>query len=172
MATKPTGFGKAREVYTNLDPRVRLGVQLVGFGLTVYIIYRLIKAQKQSKVDKPFSSEAQATANDLETLNKNPYTRQKISDSQAKAYANKIWTCMNGKGTYEYELIGVFYHLYNDADFLAVEKAYGVRTVYSKTYFVDDFRGNMTSAIADELDVDYIKKINSILSKKKIKRRV
>ena len=118
------------------------------------------------------TNEAQSTANDLEALNKNPYTRQKISDSQAKAYANKIFTCMNGKGTYEYELVGVFYHLFNDADFLAVEKAFGTRTIYSKTYFVDDFRGNMVSAIADELDVDYIKKINSILAKKNIRRRV
>jgi len=171
MATQST-FSKTKEVYSNLDPRVRLGVQLVGFGLAVYIIYRLIKAQKQAKEDKPMTNEAQATANDLEQLNKNPYTRQKISDSQAKAYANKIWTCMEGKGTYEDELVGVFYHLNNDADFLAVEKAYGVRTIHSKTYFVDDFRGNMVSAIADELGVDYIKKINSILAKKKIKRRV
>ena len=172
MATQQGGFDKAREVYRNLDPRVRLGVQVVGFGLAVYIIYRLVKAQKQAKIDKPFSSEAQATANDLETLNKNPYTRQKISESQAKAYANKIWTCMEGKGTYEDELVGVFYHLSNDADFLAVEKAYGVRTIHSKTYFVDDFRGNMVSALADELGVDYIKKINSILAKKGIRRRV
>ena len=172
MATQQGGFGKAREVYTNLDPRVRLGVQVVGFGLAVYIIYRLVKAQKQAKIDKPLTNEAQSTANDLEALNKNPYTRQKISDSQAKAYANKIFTCMNGKGTYEYELVGVFYHLFNDADFLAVEKAFGTRTIYSKTYFVDDFRGNMVSAIADELDVEYIKKINSILAKKNIRRRV
>lgn len=172
MATQQGGFAKAREVYINLDPRIRLGVQIVGFGLAVYLIYKAVKGAKQVKQDKPNRSEAQATANDLESLNKNPYTRQKISDSQAHAYANKIWTCMEGKGTYESELVGVFYHLKNDADFLAVEKAYGTRTIHSKTYFVPDFRGNMLSAIADELDVSYIKKINSILAKKGIRRRV
>jgi hypothetical protein len=167
-----TGFDKAREIYRNLDPRLRLGVQVAGFGLAVYIIYKLVKKQQEIKVDKPFTNEAQATANDLEALNKNPYTRQKISDAQAKAFANKIWTCMEGKGTYENELISVFYHLKNDADFLAVEKAYGVRTIHSKTYFVDDFRGNMIAGIVSELSVDEIKRINTILSKKGIKRRV
>lgn len=169
---KQGGFDKAREVYRNLDPRVRFGVQLVAFGVGVYIVWKLIKAQKQASLDKPFTSEQSTTATELEMLNKNPYTRQKITDSQAKAYANKIWTCMEGKGTYEDELVGVFYHLSNDADFLALSKAYGIRTIHSKTYFVDDFRGNMVSAIADELDVSYIKKINSILSKKGIKHRV
>jgi dethiobiotin synthetase len=172
MAIQPSGFDKTKEVYKNLDPRVRLGVQVVGFGLAVYIIYRLIKKQKQMVVDKPFSTEAQATANDLEELNKNPYTRQKISNSQASAFANKIYSCMKGLGTYEYEMIGVFYHLKNDADFLAVEKAFGIRTIPSGTFLVGDFRGNMTSCIADELSVDYIKKINTILSKKGIRRRV
>ena len=172
MATQPSGFDKTREVYKNLDPRIRFGVQVVGFGLAVYIIYRLITKQKERVSDKPNRTEAQNTANDLEELNKNPYTRQKISNSQASAFANKIWTCMEGKGTYENELVGVFYNLKNDADFLAVEKAYGTRTIHSKTYFVDDFRGNMVSAIADELGVDYIKKINSILAKKGIRRRV
>lgn len=171
MATQ-SGFEKAREVYKNLDPRFRFGVQLVGFSLGVYIIYKLVKKQQQNVIDKPFTTETQATANDLEVLNKNPYTRQKISDSQAKAFANKIWTCMEGMGTYENELVGVFYNLKNDADFLAVEKAYGVRTIHSKVYFVPDFRGNMTSALTDELTIDYIKKINTILSKKGIRRRV
>jgi hypothetical protein len=172
MAIKNGGYAKTKEVYSNLDPRIRLGVQIVGFGLAVYLIFKLIKKQKDMKIDKPFENEAQATANDLATLNKNPYTKQSISDSQAKAYANKIWTCMEGKGTYENELIGVFYHLKNTADFLAVEKAYDVRTIHSKTYFVDDFRGNMVAGITSELDVTEIKKINSILSKKGIKRTV
>jgi hypothetical protein len=165
-------YQKVKEVYGNLDPRIRLLVQITGLVVGIYVVLKVIKKSKQVTQDKPFTNEAQATAKDLETLNKNPYTRQKISDSQALAYANKIWTCMEGKGTYENELIGVFYHLFNTADFLAVEKAYGIRTIHSKTYFVDDFRGNMTAGIVSELDVEEIKKINTILAKKGIKRSV
>jgi hypothetical protein len=169
MADTKKSIGK---IYANLDPRVRLGVQLIGFGLGAYIIYRLVKGTSQKLEDKPFDSENQQTTNELQVLNQNPSTKQKITNSQAMAYANKIYTCMEGQGTYEYELIGVFYHLNNDADFLAVEKAFGTRTIHSRTYFVPDFRGTMVSAIADELDVSYIKKINDILIQKKIKRRV
>lgn len=160
------------DVYVNLDPRVRLGLQIIALGVTAYLVVRLFKGGKQFIGDKPFNTEAQETANELQVLNQNPSTKQTISNSQAMAFANKIFSCMNGKGTYEEELIGVFNHLKNNADFLAVNKAYGTRTVYSKTYFVDDFRGTMLGAIADELDVEYIKRINAILAKKGIKRRV
>jgi len=187
------------DVYVNLDPRVRLGLQIIALGVTAYLVVRLFKGGKQFIDDKPFNTEAQETANELQVLNQNPSTKQTISNSQAMAFANKIYSCMNGKGTYEEELIGVcqamafankifscmngkgtyeeeligvFNHLKNNADFLAVNKAYGTRTVLSKTYFVDDFRGTMLGAIADELDVSYIKRINAILAKKGIKRRV
>ena len=163
------GYQKVKEVYGNLDPRIRLLVQITGLVVGIYVVLKVIKKTKQVTQDKPNTNELQATAMDLETLNKNPYTRQKISNSQALAYANKIYTCMNGKGTYENELIATFYNLNNTADFLAVNKAYGIRTIYSKTYFVDDFRGNMTAGITDELDIEDIKKINSILAKKGIK---
>jgi hypothetical protein len=165
-------YQKIKEVYGNLDPRIRLLVQITGLVVGIYVIVKVVKKSKQVTQDKPFTSEAQATARDLETLNKNPYTRQKISDSQAMAYANKIWACMEGAGTYENELVGVFYHLNNTADFLAVEKAYGIRTIHSKVYFVDDFRGNMTAGITSEVNVDDIKRINTILAKKGIKRSV
>jgi len=159
-------------VYANLDPRVRLGVQLIGFGLGAYIIYKLIKATNQKIGDKPYDDEEQATTNELQVLNQNPSTKQRISNSQASAYANKIYNCMLGLGTYEYELVGCFYHIYNDADFLAIEKAFATRTIPSGSYFIADFRGTMLSCITDELDVSYIKKINEILAKKNIKRRV
>ena len=159
-------------VYANLDPRVRLGWKAIALGITAYLVVRLFRSGKQFIEDKPFDTETQETANELQILNQNPSTKQTISNSQAMAFANKIYSCMNGKGTYEEELIGVFNHLKNNADFLAVNKAYGTRTVYSKTYFVDDYRGTMLGAIADELDVYYIKRINAILAKKGIKRRV
>jgi dethiobiotin synthetase len=165
-------YEKIKEVYGNLDPRIRLLVQITGLAVGIYVVYKVVQKSKQISQDKPYTNEAQATAKDLETLNKNPYTRQKISDSQAMAYANKIWACMEGAGTYENELVAVFYHLNNTADFLAVEKAYGIRTIHSKVYFVDDFRGNMTAGITSEVNVDDIKRINTILAKKGIKRSV
>lgn len=167
-----TKWEKAREVYTNLDPRVRLFVQLVGVAVGTIVVFKILKAVKQAQEDKSNRNETQSTANELQVLNQNPATRQKITPSQANSYANKIFTAMNGKGTYEDEIISVFYKLSNDADFLALQKAFGTRTILSKTYFVDDFRGTLIQCLADELDTDYTKKINEILKKKKIKYRV
>jgi len=167
-----TKWEKAREVYTNLDPRIRLLVQIGSVALVTYVVFKVIKAQKQAKEDKANRGENQATTNELQLLNQNPATKQRITTSQASAYANKIFASMNGKGTYEDEIVGVFYKLYNDADFLAVQKAFGTRTIESRTWFVEDFRGTLIQCLADELDTDYTKKINEILRKKKIKYRV
>lgn len=163
---------KAREVYTNLDPRMRLVVQLVGVAVGTILVFKILKAVKQAQEDKSNRSETQSTANELQLLNQNPTTKQKITSSQANSYANKLFASMNGKGTYENEIVSVFYHIYNDADFLALQKAFGTKTIESRTYFVPDFRGTMIQCLADELDTDYTQKINKILKAKKIKYRV
>jgi len=167
-----TGWEKTREVYTNLDPRVRLFIQLVGVVVGTYAVYRIVKAVRQYEDDRSNRSEMQSTANELQVLNQNPATKQKITTTQANAYANKIFASMNGKGTYEDEIVAVFYKLFNDADFLALQKAFGTRTIESKVIFVDDFRGTLTQCLTDELDQGYLNKINNILKAKKIKYRV
>jgi hypothetical protein len=163
---------KTREVYTNLDPRIRLVVQIGAVILGTWAVFKIIKAGKQAKADKSNRNETQASSNELQVLNQNPATKQKITNAQASAFANKLFASMNGKGTYEDEIMSVFYHIYNDADFLAVQKAFGTRTIESRTYFVPDFRGTLLSCLADELDSDYTKQINQIMAKKKIKYRV
>ena len=167
-----TGWEKTREVYFNLDPRVRLFVQVVGVAVATYAVYRIVKAVKQYGEDQANRTENQSTANELQQLNQNPSTKQKITNAQAQAYANKLFASMNGKGTYENEIVAVFYKLFNDADFLALQKAFGTKTIESRTYFVDDFRGTMTQCLTDELNQDYLDKINKILKSKKIKYRV
>jgi len=170
MANKITG--QASKVYSNLDPRVRLGVQLVGFGLAVFILYRIITKINEAPIKKPYKEEEQATADDLQVLNQNSATKQKITNSQAQAFANKIFACMNGKGTYDADLIAVFHHLHNDADFLAVEKAYGTRTLLSGFFLTTDFTGTMVASIVSDADSSSIVTINKILAKKGIKRRI
>lgn len=165
-------MANAVNIYKNLDPRVRLGVQLVGFALGVYIVYRLVKGASRFQDDAPFRSEEQSTADELAKLNKNPYTRQKISESSAKSYANKIYQAMSGLGTDEQQIYSVFYKLQNNADFLAVQNAFGTKTIDSGSYFVADVRGTMVTCLSSELDIDETKKINDILKSKKISYRI
>jgi hypothetical protein len=159
-------------IYKNLDPRVRLGVQVVGFAVGIYIIYRLIKGVNTFQQDQQFQSEEQSTANELTQLNKNPYTRQKITESQAKSYANKLYQAMNGLGTDEQQIYSVFYKLQNNADYLAIQNAFGTKTISSGSYFIGDVRGTMVTCLSSELDIDETKKVNDILRSKKIKFRI
>ena len=159
-------------IYKNLDPRIRLGVQVVGFAVGIYLVYRLIKGVNKFQEDIPFQSEEQSTANELAKLNKNPYTRQKLTESQAKSYANKLFQAMDGLGTDEQSIYSVFYKLQNDADFLAIQNAFGTKTISSGSYFVSDVRGTMVPCLSSELDIDELKRVNDILSKKNIKYRI
>ena len=160
------------KIYSNLDPRVRLGLQVVGLAVGIYIVYRLVKGANQFAQDQPFRTEEQQTANELQVLNQNLYTKQKLSDAQAKSYANKLFQAMNGLGTDEQQIYSVFYKLQNNADFLAIQNAFGTKTVNSGNYFISDVRGTMVTCLSSELDIDETKKVNDILKAKKIKYRI
>jgi mannitol-specific phosphotransferase system IIBC component len=167
-----TRWEKAREVYTNLDPRVRLFVQLMGVAVGTIIVFKILKAVKQAQEDTANRNETQSTANELQVLNQNPATKQTITTGQANSYANKIFASMNGKGTYEDEIVDVFKKIKNDADFLAISKSFGTRTIESRVWLVEDFRGTLIQCLADELSSGYVTDINNILKSKKIKYRV
>ena len=167
-----TKWDKSREVYGNLDPRIRLGIQILALGVGVYVVYRVITGANQLKEDKDNRGETQSIANELQKLNQNPSTKQTISTSQAKSYANKIYASMQGVGTYEEEIMGVFYKLKNDADFLAVSKAFDTRDIPSGSWFVSDFRGTLIQCLASEVSSYWTRRINTILSNKRISYRV
>jgi len=117
--------------------------------------------------------EVREAYNELEELNNSPATRQKITPFQAQQYANTLFTAMNGYGTDEVAIYGVFYRLTNDADFLAVSKSFGVREISSGTLNPEpNMKGTMTECLHSELAYEDRKKINDILKKKKIRFRV
>jgi hypothetical protein len=163
----------AQKSFTGLPTWAKgiIGVAVV--GVTIYAIYKIPKILSQFKDDKPNKSEGKEVQNELVALNQNPKTKQTISPSQALSIANTIYNSMIGLGTDEYAIYGQFYILKNNADFLAVQKAFGTRTVPSGTIlFVSDFKGTLVSCLRNELDADEAQIINKILGKKKIKFRI
>lgn len=163
----------AAKVYSGLDPRFKFGLQIAAVIVLGVVIYKVVKKTDQYFDDQSNRDENQSTANELEKLNKNPSTRQKITDSQAQGYANSIYASMQGIGTDEQAIKDIFYHLKNDADFLALKKFFGTRTVWSGTpFFVSDVRGTLIPLLRDELSAYWIGLINDILRAKKIKYRV
>lgn len=163
----------AQKSFTSLPTWAKgiIGVAVV--GVTIYAIYKIQKKITEAKQDKPNKSEGKEVENELVALNQNPNTKQTISPSQALSIANTIYNSMIGLGTDEYAIYGQFYILRNNADFLAVQKAYGTRTVPSGSIaFVTDFKGTLVSTLRNELNADEAQTINKILAKKKIKFRI
>jgi hypothetical protein len=153
--------------------KIKLGFQIAAVVILGVVVYKLVKKSEEFFDDQSNREENQSTANELEQLNKNPSTRQKITNSQAQGYANSIYGSMQGLGTDEQAIKDIFYHLKNDADFLAVKKAFGTKTVWSGTpFFVGDFRGTFIPCLRNELSSYWIGAINKILRDKKIKYRV
>jgi hypothetical protein len=163
----------AQKSFTGLPTWAKGIIGIAVVGVTIYAIYKIQKKLSESKYDKPNKSENQEVENELVALNQNEQTKQKLSNSQALSIANTIYNAMIGLGTDEYAIYGQFYQLKNNADFLAVQKAYGTRTVPSGSIaFVTDFRGTFVPTLRNELSSDEAQVINKILGKKKIKFRI
>jgi len=145
-------------------------VLVIGGIIATVIIFRALKGFVKKQDSR---EEVREAYNELEQANLSPVTRQKISDFQAQQYANTLFTAMNGYGTDETAIFGVFYKLYNNADFLAVSKSFGVREISSGYLNPEpNTKGTMTECLHSELGYDDRKKVNDILKKKKIKFRI
>lgn len=103
---------------------------------------------------------------ELYKLNQNSSTRQKISNKKAIKYANSIFTAIDGLLTKLEDIYSVFSNLCNDADYLAVSKAFGVRTM------IPNQKATMEQALHADLDLYERKSLNDILSSKGIKYKI
>lgn len=142
----------------------------VGAVIGAIVIIRALKGFT-SKQDS--REEVREAYNELEEMNESPTTRQKITAFQAQQYANSIFGAMNGYGTDEVAIYGVFYRIFNDADFLAVSKSFGIREVSSGRLNPEpNMKGTMTQCLHNEMSFEERKTLNNILKKKKIRFRV
>jgi ABC-type bacteriocin/lantibiotic exporter with double-glycine peptidase domain len=143
---------------------------LVGVVIAGYIVYRLTKGVVKEKDNR---SEVQEAYNELDKMNQTPQTAQTITKFQAEQYANTIFTAVDGWETDEDAIAKVFYRMKNNADFLAVSKAFGIRKISSGRFNPEpDYKATMTEAIHIDMDTDEKKRLNDILIKKKIKFRI
>jgi hypothetical protein len=149
------------------SPKNRTALKIAGVLVGAYILYRIINSAVKSA---PSQQEVQDAYTELEKLNQSAKTKQKISNFQAKSYANSVHTAMDGYGTNEEAIKQIFYKLQNDADFLALSKSYGVREISSGKFNPEpNFKGTFSSALKNEVDDVWIKIYNKILRDKKIK---
>lgn len=169
MASVGQNLSKA---YSGLTPMGKTIVAVLGVATITYVVYKTIQGVQRTVSDDLNRSEEQSTATELQRLNQNESTRQSISNAQASSYASSLKASMSGLGTYVDQIKSVFWKLRNDADFLAVSKAFGTQVISSGSWFVPDFSGTLTACLQSELNVTDINAINQIFVKKKMKVRV
>ena len=142
------------------------GIVLTG---SVWAIRKIAQALKPV----PEKKTLRYTADELRELNKNPSTQQTITDAMAHQIADQLFTAMDGYQTDEDTIYRQFRRLRNNADYLAVSKAFGYREISSGTWNPEkNFKGNLAGALTSELDEDEIKRVNAIFKSKKIKYRL
>ena len=87
--------------------------------------------------------------------------------------SNAMFTAMDGWGTNEDAIYVAFRQMRNNADFLAVTKAFGTREVDSGQWStIKNMKGTLTQCLQDELDSDERKKVNEILKARNIRFRI
>ena len=145
-------------------------VMLVGGAIGLVVLYKALSGFVSNQSGR---QEIQSASDELDRLNQSPATRQKMSGYQANQTANAIFTAMDGWGTNEDAIYLAFRQMKNNADFLAVSKAFGTRKVSSGQWnVVNDMKGTLTQCLQDELDSDERKKVNEILKARNIRFRI
>ena len=167
-----------KETYNNL-PNWAKGAIAVGgvliVGIFGYKIYQDVKRKRDLKDASQASDQADTELRNLS----NQGIKPTISTSQATTLAQSLVQSMNGCGTDENKIYGVFEQLKNDADVYMLIKQFGVRfytpcaasnpVSYAKFLYNDKaFGGDLGTWMGYDLTNAEVQKINGIFAKKKI----
>lgn len=175
---------KAFEVWSGL-PTWAKGVIAVGGLAIVYFTTRsVLKGIKTKKSQKDQQQTVNQQSGELRNL-LNLGVKLSYPEGQYKSWADSIQNqyegCDSGQNIFSKDvpLIGywsgsgkktkdIFEQLKNNADFLKLVQAWGVRTYDQCGWGTGDVTGNLYNAISDELDRGEIMGLNNILKKKNI----
>jgi hypothetical protein len=150
------------------------GIAIVGiFG---FKIYQDIKRKRDLKQAGQSADEANSELQNLSSKGIKPT----ITTTQATNFSSSLVQAMNGCGTDENMIYSIFSKMKNDADIYLLIKQFGVRyytpcpatnpVSYAK-FLIDDkaFGGDLATWLSYDLTSTEIGKVNTILSKNKIK---
>jgi hypothetical protein len=152
------------------NPNNKKIIRVVLLVIGAYVAYRIVKGVVKAT---PQREEEQAGMNELDILNLNSATKQKITKQQAESFANVLFTAMDGYGTDEDTIAGVFKQMKNNADFAGISAAYGVRELSSGRMNPEpNYKGGLSGALASELSQSWKDIINKDLASRKITYKI
>lgn len=127
-----------------------------------YIIYMAIKKNKDKKLQSGFPYSPDDSGNVI------------TSTFNANKVADEIFDAMDGYGTNESAIVASFNKVKTDADFDALNTAFGTRTISSGTWniLISDFTGDLSACLRDELSSGWINDINSALRRNGVTKTI
>jgi hypothetical protein len=164
--------------FNSLPPWAKGTIAVIGTVGVVAIGYYGVKAVKtfiNNKNTTGQDKEVGEATSELQKLNKDSKTKQKLSKLTIETIANAIKDESDGIGlehNYYWAVSTQLNKLQNDADYLALVDAFGVRTINSGIYFVPDFKGTLSQVIHHALPQGDVDDLNKLLKKKGIKYRL
>ena len=143
-----------------------------GLGLTAVIGYKIYQGVTKKIKSLDDFKETGAVKDELKNL-ADAGIKPTMSDDKYLTKANQMHTAMDGYGTNVPAIISVVGTLNNDADMLALIKAYGVKTISSGKFNPEpDFTGTLPSSFTNELNQFDTNLVNGALEKRKLKYRI
>jgi hypothetical protein len=166
----------AKESFTGLPTWAKGVVAVSIIGGVIYLIYQLQKGGSIIKTpeEKIDAEEAKQQQEELEKeIKKKPLT---YPLSQYKTFANGIEEACNEEGTDEEAIYSIFRKLKSNADYLALQKAWGNPTRFVTPswyiFYTTGKRFTIPQLLRNDMSDSEIKKINQILANNKITYRI
>ncbi len=142
-------------------------IAVVVVGSAVWVGWKVYQKSKDRKDTAEGREEIKEVKGDLKELAKKDI-KPSFADSRYQSLANQIQESLDGCGTNEQVVIKAFSEMMNDADVLKLVTAYGVREYDNCGYGTGDFKGTLSQAIVNEMDVSERAKLNKSLAAKGI----
>jgi len=158
----------AESTFNQLPGWAKGVVVVAGTGAALFIGWQIYSAVKGRMAHAGDFAEKADVKDELGSL-KTKGIKPSFSDSQYSAWANQLFTAMNGYTSDEAAVYRVFVNMKNNADVLKLIDAYGIRTLSSGNWNpAPDFKGTLSGALSEEFDTKEIAALNDILAKRKI----
>jgi hypothetical protein len=154
---------------TKLPIEVRIALAVGIAGGIIYAVYKLFTVPRNIEEGKEARQEDREWNRELERC----AGRFLLPKAQTDAYANKLFTALNGYGTDEDAIYETLRKIKSDCDYVALNASYGIREISSGNWNPEpNFKGNLTSSLVHELGTDERAKVNAILKNNKITYRI
>lgn len=171
-ANMPAGSG-ATGVWNSIHWTGRTAIVLVGTGVVVFAGWKGYQVYQEYKAGKQAKATTAAANSDLVAVLKNPSIVLSYPAETYSGWAETIFNLLNGScaiGYNDAQVTSILRKMRNEADWLKLVSAFGVKTVNNCVY--GTYTGGLTAVLNKGLTLQSVLDTNLDLATKGIKSRI